>query len=180
MLTKLGVNEKRALFIFVVLVTSDILLYLSHGAGYYPVPYLSPPGFYILLYNLTLLSVFLILIKEGILIILISPFLVIILGMGLYFFSFLEWKYDFLSSPMHTEKVVVKYSGTLNKNNETYRFYQITFMGLLMKKLEVRNYTDEFSDIYNTYEGEMDNPKWINEREIIFRTNHGDKRIIVR
>lgn len=177
MLRKLSQNERRALFIFVFLITSDILLYLFHGAGYDPVPYLSPPGFYILLYNLTLICIFLILIKEGMLIILISPFLVIILGMGLYFFSFMGWKYEFITSPSHTAKVVVKYSGVLDQYNETYRFYQITFMGLLITRLEVRDDVDEYSDFYNTDESEIDNLKWMNEKEIIFRTRHGDKRI---
>ncbi|BCG58585.1 hypothetical protein [Paenibacillus sp. URB8-2] len=127
MLTRMPVHKRKALYLFGFLLISDIVLYLLQRLGYYLMPYLSPPGFYILLYHVILIVVILLLLKKVILTAVTSPFLLIILGMGLFLFSFMEWKYAYLQSPGHKETLVVKYRvATLGESTYSYEFYQQT------------------------------------------------------
>ena len=107
--------------------------------------------------------------------------------LGIYFVFMLiivPWQYDDFHSPLGTETITIKHrSTTLGETQYFYEFYEKSFMGLLIKKLDNKS---DLGIMLQDSEGRDDlevlniqSPTWENEATIIFHTIEGDKTFIL-
>lgn len=182
---KPATNKNRALMCLSLLLLTDIALFLLHLNNYYLRPLFKPPEFFLLLYNVVFFVIILILLKRIYTLIISGFFLAIFLLFALIYYSLSEYKYEYFQSPKETQTLIVKYSMvSMGEYSYTYEFYKKSLFGLLMKKMKGQEYQDQilnFED-YQTAEQVlgMDDPEWLSEKEIIFHTLAGDKKIKIK
>ncbi|QWU15041.1 hypothetical protein SAMN04487895_109249 [Paenibacillus sophorae] len=185
MQTKMPFHKRKALYLFGFLLISDIVLFLLQKNGYYLIPLLKPPEFFVVLFNTIVCIIILILIRKIMFVVYLSLPLFIFIAFSHFWYASMEYHYRYLHSPKRTETLIVKYRvATLGESSYFFGFYQKSFLGLLMQKLNGQEYSDMISD-YKAYKTPeevlgLDYPKWINEKELIFNTLAGEKKIIMK
>jgi len=165
------------------LIISDSALCLLSIFGYYLIPYLRPPGFYIFIYNALLLMVILLLLRKKVVLIFLLPVLALFFLLSFLMFSLKDYHYSYIKSPGRTETLIVKYRvATLGESSYFFEFYQQSNLGMLMKKLEGQEYNTIIrSGDYQTPEEVLgiDYAEWSGEKKVIFSTVRGEEQIVL-
>ncbi|MRN54916.1 hypothetical protein [Paenibacillus monticola] len=97
----------------------------------------------------------------------------------------IDYHYSYIKSPEQTETLIVKYRvTTLGERSYSFDFYQKTFFGLFMKNLEGQDYFILIqSSVDYTPPREVlgtEYANWINEKEILFNTVTGEKKVFLK
>lgn len=182
--SKLYLIKNRKLFFLQFLLISNILL-LSTLQMFGYVPYLESAGFYIILINGILVFMIFIHLKKKLIHILLIPLFILTLVTYFLWNATMDYHYSYVKSPNQTETLIVKYRvTTLGESSYSFDFYQKAFLGLFMKKLEGQDYFTliQASGDYTPPREVLgtEYAKWINEKEILFNTVTGEKKVFLK
>ncbi|ASA21910.1 hypothetical protein [Paenibacillus donghaensis] len=169
------IHYNKALILLVILLLTDLLLYVLRMQEIYPVPYVAPPMFYIVAFNLFVVIGIMLLLRKRAAVFYSIPVLLIVLAGSYLVFSFIGNQYVFLPSPERSESIVVKYHRfVMIDTSYVFEFYQKDCSGLWMSKLVGQQYTYTLPIHDNPLTPEevlgLQKGRWTSEKELVFDT----------
>ncbi|MGG3311097.1 hypothetical protein ABER23_27220 [Paenibacillus lautus] len=174
-----SVSKKYVLLLLMLSLIVDSTLLLVSLKQYYLIFDTSGWNSFIV-FNIVVLTLMLLISKKKIIWLPIVILFFLLIGYRIAFL-FMEWEYDYVDSPKGTETLIIKHRvATLGESHYSYEFYQKSFP-FLMKKLpeEDVGITVYDHDSHPNAERTLgfDRPVWLNEKEVIFESKDGRKKI---
>lgn len=171
--------KKYVLFLFMLALLVDAILLLVSLKHFYLI--FDTSGWNsVIIFNIVVLTLMLLISKRKFIWLPIVILFFLLIGYR-FVFLFMEWEYDYVDSPKGTETLIIKHRvTTLGESHYLYEFYQKSF-SFLMKKLpeEDVGITVYDYDAHQNAESVLgfDRPEWLNEKEVIFESKDGRKKI---
>lgn len=112
------------------------------------------------------------------------PIIILIIYLFVFRLGYLlmNWDYHYLVSPKGTETLIIKHRvASLGESNYFYAFYEKSYHGILMKKIDVSDLRIMVRDHDRYPNAEkalgFDHPNWLNEKKVIFDSKDGQKEV---